>query len=263
MSRDARPEESTAFYDALAPLFDVMTDWEARLASEGPFLREQLETIAARRVLDVACGSGGHALWLARQGYEVMGVDASPAMIALARQKATAAGLPVSFAVADLADLPTTARFDAVLCLGNSLPHLLTAEALLLALQQMAAALRSGGLLLLQNLNYDLRWRQQPRWFAAQGGELDGQSVLVWRFADYDMPTGRILFHIALFRQHAQRWEVEVHTTPQRPLFRADLEAAVAAAGFAQIQTFGRMALPLEPFDAERSGDLIVTAQRA
>ncbi len=61
-------DTTIAFYDALAPMFDVMTDWDARLAAEGPFLRAQLDAVGARRVLDAACGSGGHALWLAQQG---------------------------------------------------------------------------------------------------------------------------------------------------------------------------------------------------
>jgi SAM-dependent methyltransferase len=275
--------ESTDFYDALAPMFDVMTDWDARLASEGPFLRGQLEAAGARRVLDAACGSGGHVLWLAQQGYQAAGEDASPVMIALAQQKAAALGLDVAFAVADLTP-PTPplagegetaapprvgegvgvgSEFDAVLCLGNSLPHLLTQADLTTALAGMARRLRPGGRLILQNLNYDLRWQKQPRWFMAQGGELAGQPVLVWRFADYDVPAGRILFHIALFRQGARDWGVEVHTTPQRPLFRADLLAALAEAGFAEIETFGRMTLPVEPFAAERSGDLVVVARRA
>ena len=261
--------ESSDFYDALAPMFDVMTDWDARLASEGPFLRGQLEAAGARRVLDAACGSGGHVLWLAQQGYQAAGEDASPVMIALAQQKAAALGLDVAFAVADLTPQPTSpaglgvgSEFDAVLCLGNSLPHLLTQADLTAALAGMARRLRPGGLLILQNLNYDLRWQKQPRWFMAQGGELAGQPVLVWRFADYDVPAGRILFHIALFRQGGKEWGVEVHTTPQRPLFRADLLAALAEAGFAEVETFGRMALPVEPFAAERSGDLVVVARR-
>ena len=69
---------TTAFYDALAPMFDVMTDWDARLAAEGPFLRAQLDAVGARRVLDAACGSGGHALWLARQGYDGRGRGRQP-----------------------------------------------------------------------------------------------------------------------------------------------------------------------------------------
>jgi|YNPBryantNP2012_1023418.scaffolds.fasta_scaffold00718_13 glycine/sarcosine N-methyltransferase len=252
------------FYDALAPMFDVMTDWDARLSIEGPFLRDQLEAAGARRVLDFACGSGGHALWLAERGYAVVGVDISPAMIRLAQQKAQARGVNATFAVIGpdetLAGLGEP--FDAVICLGNSLPHLLTQAALVAALRQMAHLLRPDGVLILQNLNYDLRWQRQPRWFAAQGGELDGRSVLVWRFADYDVPAGRIYFHVALFRQAGRDWAVEVHTTPQRPLFRADLLAALAEAGFERDRAFGRMALPAEPFDAGKSADLVMVARR-
>ncbi len=257
---------STNFYDALAPMFDVMTDWDARLAAEGPFLAAVLQEAGAQTVLDAACGSGGHALWLARQGYRVAGADVSPVMIELARRKAAESGLDVPFFVADLSNLqPLTSNvqtFDAVLCLGNSLPHLLTQADLIAALRGMADVLLPGGLLVLQNLNYDLRWQRQPRWFAAQGGELDGQEVLVWRFADYDAPAGRIAFHIALFRKAAAGWQVEVHTTPQRPLFQADLAAALAEAGFTAAGWYGRMASPLEPFAPERSPDLVVVAQK-
>ena len=135
-------QTATSFYDALAPMFDVMTDWEARLAAEGPFLRTILEEAGSLSVLDAACGSGGHALALARWGYAAAGVDASPVMVEMARGKANAAGLDISFAVADLGSLAALAGgeageddaagvlrlapYDAVLCLGNSLPHLLT-----------------------------------------------------------------------------------------------------------------------------------------
>lgn len=260
---------SISFYDALAPMFDVMTDWDARLAAEGPFLRALLEAVGARRVLDAACGSGGHTLWLAEQGYAVVGADSSAAMVGLAREKAAARGLDVPFFVAELAALPALPRspvppppFDAALCLGNSLPHLLSQADLTAALRGMAEVLRPGGLLVLQNLNYDLRWRTQPRWFAAQGGELDGHPVLVWRFADYDVPAGRIAFHIALFRQEGEGWQVQVHTTPQRPLFHADLTAALAEAGLADIEAYGRMALPFESFAPDGSGDLVLVARK-
>ena len=263
-------DTTIAFYDALAPMFDVMTDWDARLAAEGPFLRAQLDAVGAHRVLDAACGSGGHALWLARQGYAVAGADVSPVMIDLARQKASAQALDVAFVVTGLDNLAPslplphspTLPFDAVLCLGNSMPHLLTQADLVAALRSMAGVLRPGGLLILQNLNYDLRGQKQPRWFAAQGGELDGEPVLVWRFADYDVPAERIDFHIALFRQGERDWKVDVHTTPQRPLFQVDLLAALVEAGFGEAQTHGRMTAPSEPFDAGKSGDLVVAARK-
>lgn len=278
----SKTDDTIAFYDALAPMFDVMTDWDARLASEGPFLRALLDEAHASRVLDAACGSGGHALALARWGYEMVGADVSPGMIALAQEKAAAAGLDVPFVVADLTPQPPSLvgkgecsppfvgeglgerageRFDAVLCLGNSLPHLLTQDELATALRGMAGVLRPGGLLITHNLNYDLRWRTRPRWFAAQGGVLDGREVLVWRFADYDDGTGKIAFNIALFQKGETGWEVQVHTTPQRPLFHADLVAALTEAGFGDVRAFGGMTWPAKPFDPDSSPDLVLVAR--
>ena len=252
----------TDFYDALAPMFDVMTDWESRLAAEGPFLKSVLEGVGARRVLDAACGSGGHALWLARQGYEVTGADVSPVMIALAQQKAAADGLGVPFVVSDLANLQASTVYDAVLCLGNSLPHLLTQDDLVAALRGMAGVLRPGGVLVLQNLNYDLRWQKQPRWFMAQGGVLDGQEVLVWRFADYDVPAGRIAFHIALFRKDAPTGRSRCIPPRTGPCSRPTCSPRWPRPASARPRAYGRMALPDEPFDVSRSGDLVVVAKK-
>lgn len=271
-------ESPTNFYDALAPMFDVMTNWDARLNAEGPFLRAALEEAGAHSVLDAACGSGGHALALAEWGYTVAGVDVSPVMVDMARHKAAEPGVDIPFAVADLAGLTNLATgrqdddsaigvqrlapFDAVLCLGNSLPHLLTQSALIDALRGTAAVLKPGGLLVLQNLNYDLRWQTQPRWFAAQGGQLDGREVLVWRFADYDHSAGAIAFHIALFTKQAAGWQVNVHTTPHRPLFRDDLFAALAEAGYDSPRALARMSWPAEPFAAQSSPDLVIVANK-
>lgn len=255
--------DATTFYDRLAPLFDVMTDWAKRLSVEGPFLRRMLEGIDARSVLDVACGSGGHALALAGWGYRVVGADASPAMIALARAKAAAVE-NATFHVAGLGGL--TGRFplfDAALCLGNSLPHLLTEADLQAALVDLAACLRPGGLLILHNLNYDRRWRDRPRWFAVNSGLYQDRPALVWRFADYlDAPEPRIDFHIALFcLGEDEAWSVEVNSTPQRPLFRADLDRLLPRAGFTDIAYHG--GLTGGAFDPDESPDLVVVAFHA
>jgi glycine/sarcosine N-methyltransferase len=267
--------DATTFYDRLAPLFDVMTDWAGRLAVEGPFLRQLLERINARTVLDAACGSGGHALALAEWGYQVVGVDASPAMIELARAKAATAD-NVTFHVAGLGELASRFRsFDAVLCLGNSLPHLLTEADLLAALADLAACVRPGGLLILHNLNYDRRWQVRPRWFAVNSGLYQDRHALVWRFADYlDAPEPRISFHVALFRQGEPatsprpegsvesegEWSVEVNSTPQRPLFQADLARLLPAAGLTHVVYHGD--LKGAPFDPDESPDLVVVASR-
>lgn len=254
--------DATTFYDRLAPLFDVMTDWESRLEVEGPFLFQLLEQVDAHTVLDAACGSGGHALALAERGYRVVGTDVSPVMIELARAKATASD-NASFHFAELGNLAHRfPAFDVVLCLGNSLPHLLTEGDLLRALTDLSTCLRPGGLLILHNLNYDRRWRERPRWFGVDSGLYQGRQVLIWRFADYlDTTQPRIDFHIALFRQEADGgWSVEVNSTPQRPLFHADLARLLPSAGLTDIAYYGN--LTGAPFVPDASSDLVIVAHR-
>ena len=81
-----------------------------RLAEEGAF---------AGSVIDVGCGTGENALYLASRGVAVTGVDAAPTAIARAQEKAAARGLPATFLVADaLALLDLGQTFDAALDCG-------------------------------------------------------------------------------------------------------------------------------------------------
>lgn len=255
------PLSSNDFYDRLARLFDVMTDWPARLDQEMPFLQQTLDRYGARTVLDTACGTGWHAIALAQKGYQAAGCDASPQMIEQARANAAKAGVKVRFEVADFARLDKFSEtFDAVLCLGNSLPHLLSQEDLVKALGQMRGRLEKGGALILHNLNYDMRMKKKPRFFSANGTA----EALVWRFADYGPEF--IIFHTALFErkkeggnQESVSWSVQVNSTLQRPLRQKDLDEALARSGFGTLQHFG--GLDGSPFLEEDSGDLVIVAQ--
>jgi len=251
------------FYDRLARLYDTMNDWPARLAFEGPFMRRLLDEHQARSVLDAACGTGRHALALSEWGYQVTGADASPEMIRQAQANGSACEPAVSFHVGRFDQLPALfpSPFDAVLCLGNSLPHVTTDAELEASLQGMLRVLRPGGLLLLHNLNYDRRWVERPRFMKLDSGIIDGQEVLIWRLADYT-ETG-IIFHTALFDRDPgapAHWRVTVDSTPQKPLFAVPLTAQLRQLGFDEIQAFG--SLQGEPFLADKSGDLVLAGTR-
>jgi len=251
-------------YDVLAADYDRFVNWEERLAYELPFLERSLEghlppEERKPRLLDVACGTGHHAIALARRGYEVLGADLSTAMVERARANAAAAGVPARFVVAGfghLAELGET--FDGVLCLGNSLPHLLTAEALAQALADFAAVLRPGGLLLLQNRNFDRVWRQRERFMGPQSyqGE-DGERLFV-RFYDFHQQT--LTFNMIRLRRTEDGWAQNVESTELRPIFRDDLAAALRAAGFGSLGFYG--GCDGSSFDPARSGDLIVVAHK-
>ena len=252
----------TEFYNRLAEFFDVMIDWNSRLAVELPFIESVFAKHGVRSVLDCACGTGGHTLALAQRGYRVAGSDISAAMIARAEVNTQRAGLSIPYRVARFQDLRAAfdEKFDAVLCLGNSLVHVLSDEDALASLQNMRDCLRAGGVLILHNLNYDKRWKNQPRWFAVNSGTLQNQETLVWRFADYDQASTRITFNIALFTKNDQgNWAVDVQSTLQRPYQKSEIENLLRRAGFRDVAFYG--SLQGEPFEAEQSGDLVVVAE--
>jgi SAM-dependent methyltransferase len=253
--------DSNEFYNRLARVFDVMTDWKKRLALEMPFLQRTLDQNGARSVLDTACGTGWHTIALAQRGYPAAGCDASPVMIEMARENTAKAKTSARFEVADFSQLDKFSEtFDAVLCLGNSLPHLLSREALVKALQQMRGKLRAGGVLILHNLNYDMRVVKKPRFFSANGSE----EALVWRFADYGPEM--ITFHTALFEKKTGEdspksvsWSVQVNSTLHRPVLQQDLDQALGEAGFSDLRHFG--GLDGSAFEKESSGDLVIVTR--
>jgi SAM-dependent methyltransferase len=94
------------------------------------------------RLLDLGCGSGWTSLFLARQGYQVIGVDICPDMIALADQLREKENLDnLEFVVSDYEDLHYRDEFDAAL-FYDSLHHAVDPA---LAVQRTCQALRAGG----------------------------------------------------------------------------------------------------------------------
>lgn len=248
-------------YDAFSLDYDRFVNWPARLAAEMPFIEGQLGADSLH-VLDSACGTGMHAIALAQRGYTAAGADLSAPMIERARANATASATPVRFETAgfgELAGVFGRGTFDALLCLGNSLPHLLSDPELAAALDDFAACLRPGGLLLIQNRNFDAVLTRRQRWMEPQAHRENQTEWLFMRFYDFD-PDGLITFNmITLRREGAGAWTQGVTLTRLRPLRQADLVAALGAAGFADLTCYGDMAGA--PFDPETSGNLVIAAR--
>ena len=83
------------FRSTYASTYDVLYK-EKNYEAECDFLEELFRRYSGKdikRLLDMGCGTGGHAIPLARRGYKVSGIDRSPEMVAIAKQKAGAQGL--------------------------------------------------------------------------------------------------------------------------------------------------------------------------
>ncbi len=97
------------------------------------------------RVLEAACGTGSYLQHLQRW-YEVSGFDANEAMLAIARRKVP--GVPLF--LGDLVDFTVERPFDALVCLFSSFGYLHTEPAIDVALSRFGAALRPGGVLVIE-----------------------------------------------------------------------------------------------------------------
>jgi SAM-dependent methyltransferase len=112
-----------------------------------PELERFVGSHPAGRALDLGCGTGTNVVYLARHGWDAMGVDFAARAIAKARRRAREAGVSVSFAVADVTRLDAAGPFDLALdigCLHSIAPSGRPGYA-----AGLARAVRSGGTYLL------------------------------------------------------------------------------------------------------------------
>jgi SAM-dependent methyltransferase len=93
--------EADFWDDHVFPLDECVRLIEAGPTPNTAAMLDAVEPVAGRRVLDFACGSGLTTAWLAQRGAQVVGVDASPASLARAREVADAVGVEV-----ELRELP-------------------------------------------------------------------------------------------------------------------------------------------------------------
>jgi SAM-dependent methyltransferase len=250
-----------------AEYYDAVINWERRLAREMPLL-EEIARNAGPRVLVPACGTGGHVVALAERGFSVLGFDADEDAVAFARQRINHEANAISAAggeakashlkMQEAGQLGPT--FDAAFCLGNALPGISGEGQLLAALKGIGGTLRAGGVLLTQNLNYDLRWKEKAHWFPLLSGETAKEEVLLVKFADYEPQA--INFHaMFLAREKAGgKWQSHLRSSRQMPLFRNRLAELLTQAGFGKLQFWGDYAQ--SPFDPAKSNDLLVEGEK-
>mgnify|MGYP001100244143 CR=1 FL=1 len=103
-----------------------------------------------RNVLDVACGTGRHALEMARREYNVTGVDISEDRLNLANKRASEQNLKIRFLVRDMTKLDFESEFDAAYVLFNSLSLITQNEDLIKFMNGIHRSLTKDGLLIVQ-----------------------------------------------------------------------------------------------------------------
>ncbi len=137
--------------------WDELIDWDKRWESEGDFFIRKLKERGAKRILDVATGTGFHSVRLIEAGFDVVSADGSPEMLAKAFENGRKRGHILRTVQADWRWLnrDVHGEYDAVICLGNSFTHLFNERDRRKALAEFYAALDHDGILIMDQRNYD------------------------------------------------------------------------------------------------------------
>jgi SAM-dependent methyltransferase len=216
------------YVETFVDKWDELIDWKARSSSEGEFFIQHLKERGARRILDVATGTGFHSVRLLNAGFDVISADGSPEMLSKAFQNGRRHGHILRTVQADWRWLnrDVHGKYDAVICLGNSFTHLFSERDRRKALAEFYAALRHDGVLILDQRNYDLMLDegfQSKHTYYYCGDQVSAEPEHVddglARFC-YKFPDGS-KFHLNMF-----------------PLRKRYVETLMREVGFQQIKTY-------------------------
>ena len=236
-------ENIAEFYDEIFPLKQTRLD----------FIDSFLKNNSS--ILDIGCATGELALALAKKRHQVEGIDLNENMIKLAREKAERLGLNTEFLIKDMTKIGSDfnpASFDAVLCFGNTLVHLENPEKIKEVFMGIHKVLKSGGIFLVQVVNYDR---------ILSGGIkelplLENENYIFRReYRAYDEVDHRIQFltHLTI----KKNGEIIKSSETLYPLTFQELKDALEHAGFFKFQFFGSESKI--PYDKKSPALLAVT----
>ncbi|WP_233185657.1 bifunctional 2-polyprenyl-6-hydroxyphenol methylase/3-demethylubiquinol 3-O-methyltransferase UbiG [Thermotoga sp. SG1] len=187
--------------------------------------------ISGKKVLDVACGEGTFAVEIAKQGFEVVGIDLSPEMLKFAVERTERENVPVVFLEMDMKNLNFQEEFDIVTCWFDSLNYLLDYDDLKKTFKGVWNALKPGGYFLFDmNTIYGL-------FMASQEGPVyiqqDSSNVFEVQDIEFDLEDSIATFYVTVFeRKEGNFWERfdEIHR--ERGYKIKEIASALREAGF-------------------------------
>ena len=241
---------SAAASAARPSLYDLAEIYDAILPP-GPCEEFYLEE--ARRVggpvLELACGTGRLTIPLARAGLEIVGLDASPAMLAQAKQKSAAAGGDVSFVSGDMRCFDLGRSFGVVLVSCNSLGHLTEPEDLQACLAAIRRHLAPGGVLAFDVVLPDLRHLVPPEGGARRldlgpnpSSAIEGEEQV-----EYDPVRQLRIAHWRIRPPDGE--ELALAPLVQRQFFPQELPLLLRSSGLELVARYGDFARnPLSPW---------------
>ncbi|MGI6084316.1 MAG: class I SAM-dependent methyltransferase [Acetivibrionales bacterium] len=235
-------------YDKFGEITDINDNEKA-------FFSRVLEKYKVKNALDCACGTGPHLYLLSQLGVKVFGSDYSEAMLKVANENLSKVGIEVITRKADFRYLENVwnEKFDAVLCMTQSIAHLHSQEDLVTAFKSMRMRLNNGGILIMSQGTTHLTLQERFR-FDLVVNNKDFSRVFV-----RDISDGFQTVNILDIYHGDNESKMEINRVHIKIILDDEYRKLLQDAGFSNVNIYG--GYDMCPYDKENSWKLIVVAE--
>jgi len=194
MSKIMKRNDWERFFDGHAPVY-MDNSFTSNTVQEVDFILKELKLPLRSCILDMGCGTGRHAVELAKRGYQITGVDISAGMLSEARKAARQAKVDVIWVQADAVKYTPAKKFDAAICLCEGAFGLLGTdddpiEHDLSILRNINAVLKPKAKLIMTTLNGYRMIRQYNR-EDVESGKFNPNTMVEIESVEYDSLEGK------------------------------------------------------------------------
>lgn len=205
-------EQDEKFHDWLSRRYDVIVDWKERLEKEIPDLVALFKKEKVRTILDVGCGTGMHAIALAKEGYSVVGIDRSNRMIHEASERINNLSSELRQKIKlihteyiNLSQVLPGLIFDAGIFMGGALAHISDP---LQALKEVNKVMGKKAVYVCQVANYEKVIKLNKRLFSfsiKKSSNSEERELAVLRFYD-PKENGFLTQNLSIFARGENKW---------------------------------------------------------
>jgi len=204
-----------------------------------PFYKRWLSKNKDARILELCCGTGRLTIPLAKEGFDITGVDITASMLEKATIKAAEADLNIEFIEADMRALDLPQQYDLIFIPFNSIHHLYTNDDLFQTLQTVKKHLKKDGVFIFDCFNPNIQF------IAQSGKELkeiahyttdDDREILIKEIMQYQSKTqiNRIEWHYFINGKFDS-----IQNLDMRMFFPQELDAYLQLNDFKILHKFG------------------------
>jgi ubiquinone/menaquinone biosynthesis C-methylase UbiE len=223
-------------YGQIAPIYDILMS-EVDYKSWAEYIIKLLERAGAKpgqSLLDLACGTGAMTLLLAQAGYRVMGMDLSPEMLKIAKQKAAEQKQEMEFFQGDLRTFKTGSNYNVITCFFDSVNYLLTAEEVAACFSSAHRALEPGGVFV-----FDVNTIHALSQFWGDNTEMRNDKGVISVWSNRYLPAAQTSnLELTVFIPRGELYEKITEHHQERAYPLDELKQALIKAGFQQVDYF-------------------------